>query len=168
LKTIVLVRHGETVANRTGVLSGWSDVRLTVDGIRSAALLEPLARDATVWSSDLRRCQQTAWAAGWSFAVDARLRELNFGLLEGERFGDIQPDVRDAMFGYRDLPVEGAETIAHFEGRVFGFVDRLPPGAHVLVTHGGVIRALTRRLGQELTIPPASSVALSVVRPLVG
>jgi broad specificity phosphatase PhoE len=65
MKTIYLVRHGETQANRDGIFRGRGEVPLSADGLRQAQELRAYfsAREVQrVFSSPLRRAAQTAAA----------------------------------------------------------------------------------------------------------
>ena len=62
MKTIFLVRHGETLANREGILQGWSNNPLDDTGEKQASALVTRASRvplAAIYTSDLIRTQQT-------------------------------------------------------------------------------------------------------------
>ena len=44
--------------------------------------------------------------------------------------------------------------------RVHSFLAALSPGRHLLFTHGGVIRSLTREVGEDSFLPTGSVVGL--------
>ncbi|WP_190243138.1 2,3-bisphosphoglycerate-dependent phosphoglycerate mutase [Arthrobacter globiformis] len=89
---LVLLRHGESVANADDVFAGWLDVSLTERGrteARAAAgRLAGLCPD-TVHTSVLARAVETARLlieeAGWDLAPSAhwRLNERHYGALQG-------------------------------------------------------------------------------------
>ena len=59
---ITIVRHGETDANRAGIIQGQSESSLSPLGRSQAALAREPLRGAVWWriiSSDLGRCRQT-------------------------------------------------------------------------------------------------------------
>lgn len=152
-----LVRHGATVWSESGRFCGWSDVPLNAAGRRQArALRERLAREgfAGVWTSDLARAGETARLAVGEAAADRRLRELDFGDLEGRRWEECAPDVREALLRFDGFRAPGGESVNLFRHRVLAFVEGLPEGAHLLVTHGGVIRVLLREAGRMEVVPP--------------
>jgi 2,3-bisphosphoglycerate-dependent phosphoglycerate mutase len=109
MRTLVLLRHGESVWNAEGLFTGWVDVGLSESGraeaVRAAVMLkESGLRPAVVHTSVLTRAIQTA-----NTTLDAadlawlpvrrswRLNERHYGALQGknkaqtrEQFGDEQ------------------------------------------------------------------------------
>ncbi|WP_104402881.1 histidine phosphatase family protein [Vibrio penaeicida] len=96
-RLIVLIRHGETEWNRSGVLQGWRDSRLTKNGIgqihRSAKKIVKYQSSTPfpIYTSDLGRSLSSARILandlGGYLVVDKRLRERGFGELEGKPLG---------------------------------------------------------------------------------
>jgi probable phosphoglycerate mutase len=156
-----LVRHGATDWSDAGRLNGWTDVPLNEPGCRQArSLIEGLAcrRFTGVWSSDLVRATETAGLAGWEAVGDRRLRELDFGRLEGSRWEECRPEVRGALLAFDGFRAPGGESVAELRSRVFGFLDALAAGAHLVFTHGGVIRLLLRDAGPDRRVLPGAVV----------
>lgn len=164
---IWLVRHGETTANASGELSGWTDVGLTPRGEEQARALSPfLSRERfdAVWSSDLRRAIDTArlacGASPGSLRTDPRLREMHFGEIEARRWDEIAEELRTGLLGFVAFCAPGGEELEAFKARVRSFADGLPPGRHLVFTHGGVIRALTMDLGEDRFVGNGALLAL--------
>lgn len=158
MTTLLLVRHAQTAWNNQARYQGHSDVPLGPHGLSQA---ERLARRLAscnvqaVYSSDLKRCLQTAQAIAAPQTVpvqpDAALRELNFGELEGKR-------VEDTLHQYPELYARwhagdisacapGGESPAGLAARLQAFLEGLDlrEGADrqiVLVSHGGPLRIL--------------------------
>lgn len=155
-----LVRHGETVWNAAHKISGWIDVDLTERGEQMARNLRPRLAGlhfTSVWSSDLLRARRTAELAYDHPAVpDARLRELDFGPLEGENWTLMQEDMQKEVLAFSEECTRGGELISVFERRIFGFLDELPPGTHLLFVHGGVIRLVLRAANHDRFVPPTT------------
>lgn len=96
-----LVRHGLTSWNTERRYQGHSDLSLLPG---EASGLTELHRElegvnfAAVFASDLRRCRETlAWARPDllnSVQYDPRLREMNFGLWEGQTYEMLKEDER--------------------------------------------------------------------------
>jgi 2,3-bisphosphoglycerate-dependent phosphoglycerate mutase len=158
-----LVRHGETTHSRDGMLAGWGDVPLTEVGEEQATAVRPLLageRFAGVWSSDLSRARRTAALAWGDATPDRRLREINFGELEGQAWATLDDSLKQALVHFAGFNPPGGETIEVMRARIHSFLDELPPGRHLLFTHGGVIRALTREVGEDAFQPTGTVVAL--------
>lgn len=153
-----LIRHGQTEANARQEFAGWSDVALTEQGRAEARALRGRLEAAAesgargfdgVWASDLQRAVHTARLAFGEPRVDVRLREMNFGELEGRGWNQADEAVRRALLDFGRFDAPGGETGAAFRARVHGFLDELAPGRHLLFTHGGLIRAVTGPLGRD-------------------
>lgn len=88
---VYLVRHGQTIANVQGWMSGWSETELTDLGIQQALAAGDALASASVKrviSSDLSRARRTAElvsgkANGGTVALVPELREWHFGVFEG-------------------------------------------------------------------------------------
>ncbi len=147
-----LVRHGETEWNAEGRFQGWTDVPLNETGRAQADLLrDVLDRHEfdSIWSSDLVRAVETARIAVGEPAVDRRLRELDFGDLEGAVWDELDSEIRAGLKEFESFRAPGGESAAGFVERVFAFLDHLEPGRHVVFSHGGVIRAIGRVCGSD-------------------
>ena len=87
---IYLVRHPETIANRDGIVYGWMDYPYTEVGQEMARRIPSYFRGLeidAVYSSPLGRARRLAEGIGQetgrSVQTDDRLKEMNFGVLEG-------------------------------------------------------------------------------------
>lgn len=158
-----LVRHGETPCSRDGIIAGWTDVPLTANGVAQAQALRPfLAGEcfAGVWSSDLQRTVATARLAWGEATADARLREVNFGEFEGRAWATLDPAVRAAIAAFDGFRPAHGESFDETYARVGAFLAGLADGRHLVFTHGGVIRLLTRAAGRDGFVPTGTVVAL--------
>jgi probable phosphomutase (TIGR03848 family) len=174
--TVLLVRHGRTTANATGILAGWTPGIELDDAGRAqvAALGERLARLplAAIVSSPLERCLQTAQgvldarAAGRrpSLCTDERLGECRYGDWTGAHLKDLakQPlwRVVQAHPSAVTFPGPDGESMAAMQQRAVAAVRehdaavRAEHGDHavwVAVSHGDVIKSiLADALGTHL------------------
>jgi broad specificity phosphatase PhoE len=163
--TLWLVRHGETQANVDGIFQGQMDTLLNARGQRQArevaALLGERSFDV-IYSSDLRRCADTARAiatlTGHDIVFDPDLRELHYGVLQGvqyqhfhevlARYG-LSDEWGPGVFSQRGIAPPEGESIGDLRVRVARFVERID-SAHatdlnhevLVVSHGGTLRAL--------------------------
>jgi probable phosphoglycerate mutase len=151
-----LVRHGETPASLGRTLAGWADVPLTEHGEDQAKALRPVlegARFEGVWSSDLRRAVTTARLAWGEPRQDARLREMSFGSLEGRPWEALDPRLQEGLARFEGFAAPDGENFDALRSRVLDFVDGLGPGRHLVFTHGGVVRLLSREVGEDHFVP---------------
>ncbi|MEX0984117.1 MAG: histidine phosphatase family protein [Actinomycetota bacterium] len=159
MKRLLLLRHGSTDWSSERKLCGSSDLPLNDRGLReaheAASRVALFAIDAA-WSSDLDRAVTTARISSpLPASPDPRLREMNFGDLEGERFDDLEVRTREALLAFDGFAAPGGEAVSALSARVDTFLDELAHGTHLIVTHGGVIRSLLRRYGEgdRLVLP---------------
>ena len=147
--TLLLVRHGESTWNAQRRWQGQADPPLSDLGVaqtRSAVIRMPTGFDRIV-SSDLARARQTAelLAAGLALelVIDERIRERYAGPWEGLTRDEIEsgwPGMLDD--GRRPDDYEADDDL----------LERVLPvlaehsGPTIVVTHGGVIRAIERHL----------------------
>jgi probable phosphoglycerate mutase len=158
-----LVRHGETTYNEVRRLAGQSDPPLTDAGRGEAEALRPLLDGhdfASVWSSDLVRTITTARLAWGEPKPDVRLREVDFGSMEGITYEEIDLQFAEVFMEFRDFRIPNGETYHELRDRVHGFVDGLPVGRHLLFVHGGVIRVLTQEAGLDRFVATGSVVGI--------
>jgi alpha-ribazole phosphatase len=152
----IWIRHGETEENRLGRYVGHTDPALNERGEAQADRLCCLLAGelpSAVYSSDLKRCMQTAEriCSRWNLQyVPARaLRELSFGRWDGKTYEEIMQMDRERAVAWYDNPFDNAppegESLRQLGERVDGWLDRLMSECRcgdtvVLVSHGGVIR----------------------------
>ncbi len=158
-----LTRHGETTYSASKRVAGWSDPPLTDNGRRQAEALRAVIDGSEftgVWSSDLQRAVESARLA-WGDAVpDARLRECNFGALEGCSYHEADTTYGEVFREFRNFQAPDGESHGEFCARIRQFVEDLDPGRHLLFVHGGVIRALTQDLGLDRFVATGTLVTL--------
>ncbi|MCD4748972.1 MAG: histidine phosphatase family protein [Thermoanaerobaculales bacterium] len=158
-----LVRHGETTRSVAREIAGWSDPPLTDRGQREAEGLRPRLDGEDfdcIWSSDLQRAVHTARLAWGKARPDRRLRELNFGDLEGCSFAEVDPVYVEQATRFRDFRPPGGESCEEFRSRLEAFLNQLSPGRHLLFVHGGVIRSLAQDLGLDRFVATGSLVGI--------
>lgn len=162
---LVLVRHAETEEAARGRCYGALDVGLSAGGrTQCARLAEALSgeRVSAVVSSPRTRAVETAQAIaephGVEVRVDPDLRELDFGDLEGRTYDEIASSMPELYAAWMRQPTRvqfpGGERYADVERRALRAVEtlhgELAEGAVVIVTHGGIVRAV---LADVLGIP---------------
>ncbi len=162
-KEIWLLRHGATEWSEAGRYCGHSDPPLSARGRRQVLPRRAeLARISFhhMWSSDLLRCLETARIVAGEPTADPRLREFDFGEIDGLRFDDLDEATQNGLIAFDGFVAPGGEDVGGFRDRIDEFVRELPDGRHLIVTHGGVIRLLLRQIGHDFRVPPGGLVHL--------
>ena len=178
MATLLLVRHGRTTANASGVLAGWTpgvgldDVgRTQAAGLGARLATLPLAGVVT---SPLQRCRETLEAAlaarpdgaptAPDVVVDDDLGECRYGDWTGRPLGElaklplwrvVQSHPSGATF-----PGEGGESMVAMQARAVAAVRRHdaqvsagrgPDAVWLALSHGDVIKSvLADALGMHL------------------
>jgi probable phosphoglycerate mutase len=153
----LLVRHGQTDANRERAFLGRRDPPLNAVGRAEAEALGGALRGrglAAVYASDLRRAWETAEAvaaaAGLPVQDEVGLREMDIGLLDGLSVPEGRARFPEffATWGRRagGCRLPGGETLREVRDRAWEVLTRRAP-AHdgqtvAFVTHTFVVLAL--------------------------
>ncbi len=176
---MVLIRHGQSTANASGVWQGQMEFPLSELGRGQAEEVGRALRGAAlsgVYASPLSRAFETAEilarAAGYEGEVIpvAGLTERHGGLLQGHTWAE--QEARDPEFAEKFLSVPeeerwamvGAETdeeiLARFDEAVSVILARHAPGERVVVvSHGGVMRAYLREYFGSGVLPGTTRAA---------
>ncbi|KDP31898.1 hypothetical protein JCGZ_12359 [Jatropha curcas] len=160
---IIVVRHGETLWNVDGRLQGHLDVELNEVGRQQAALVaDRLSKEpkiSAIYSSDLKRASETAEiiaarCGGLEVIEDENLRERHLGDLQGlvlHEAAKVSPEAYQAFLSRQTaqhIP-GGGESLDQLYQRCTSCLQKIAKKHKgervVVVTHGGVIRALYRR-----------------------
>lgn len=154
---IVLVRHGETTWHADDRYAGATDVPLSERGHEQAEVLARWAASAgltAVWSSDMSRTQDTARPSaagtGLPLNVDSRLREIDFGDVEGKPRTAIERELPEVFAAFRADPVAnhmpGGEDPRAAAARALEYVREIagthPDGRVLIVCHTTLIRLM--------------------------
>ncbi len=154
---LLLIRHGSTLDNEQGRLTGQADVPLSPLGERQVALLgERLANETLdiIVTSDLQRARATGAAIAHYHQIpvyeDAAIREISLGAWEGVTLAELLKRDAEAITRWQNEPLNvkppGGETITQLHDRVVPALEfwyaNYPDSTVVWVTHGGVIRVL--------------------------
>jgi broad specificity phosphatase PhoE len=119
---LILVRHGESVANAQGLLLGRLDAPLTELGRRQAASVPQLLHDpvAELRTTPLQRPPDTAAALALPVptVVDERWVEVDYGEYDGQALRDIPATVWLEWRCDPGFRPPGGETLAEVDQRV--------------------------------------------------
>lgn len=126
---LILVRHGESVANAQGLLLGRTDAVLTEMGRAQAAAVPSLFEHRVVElrSSPLTRAVDTAELLGLDLpvVVDERWVEVDYGEFECQPLGDIPADVWQKWQSDRGFCPAGGESLAEVDVRIAAACEEL-------------------------------------------
>ncbi len=193
MATVILVRHGRTTANATGVLAGrTAGVKLDGTGRDQAArtaerlAVVPLA---AVVTSPLERCRQTSRAlvalqsAPTDLLVEKGITECDYGDWQGEKLADLGKDDLWKIVQSQPSAVTfpGGESLPMMQARSVAAIRRHDAAIEAehgknavwaAVSHGDIIKSiLADALGmhldlfQRLHVDPAS---VSIIRYAAG
>lgn len=137
--------HGTTTDNEKQVSSGWSDVELSDLGIRQSISLKEQTKDKkfdVVFCSDLQRAVKSAklaWDGMYPVIPDARLRECNYGKLNGGPSSVVEPMQEEECISnrfpdgesYKDVKARIADFLAflkkNYGGKTVAIVAHKAP-----------------------------------------
>jgi len=126
---LILVRHGESIANAQGLLLGRTDAELTETGRAQAAAVPMLLERPVVElrSSPLRRAVDTAELLGLELpvVVDERWIEVDYGEFECQPLGDIPAGVWQKWQRDRDFCPADGESLAEVDVRIAAACEEL-------------------------------------------
>lgn len=167
MATVLLVRHGRTTANATGLLAGrTAGVRLDEVGRRQAQrTAERIAAVpiAALVTSPLERCRQTARAIADAqraahghvpeTTVERAITEADYGEWQGRKLADLakEPLWRTVQSNPSAVVFPGGESMPTMQSRAVTAVRRLDaeverqhgPGAvWVAVSHGDIVKSV--------------------------
>ena len=156
---LILIRHGESVANRRHIFVGHTDVKLEEKGIKQAELTAQYIYENfkvdRVYSSDLRRAFETgkkvADIFGLEVVSDPGCREIYGGKWEGmsveelkEKYKESYVDTWRGDIGKAEP--DGGESVAQLADRIFkrftSIAEDNPGKTVVIATHATPVRAM--------------------------
>ena len=184
MTTLILVRHGESTANRQRIFAGHYDAELQDRGLeqakKTAEYLVKNYKIDKVYASDLKRAYATgkctADLAGVEIVPDEDLREIRAGKWDGMKFDDIvttYPD--DYGIWMNDIGKARAtdgESVAELCKRVMKKLTEIAmendDKTVVVATHATPIRVIqstiqTGGLDEMKNIPWVSNASVSVL-----
>lgn len=182
--TFLLVRHGESVANKNEMFAGHLDVKLSDRGNEQAKETAKYIYNNynvdMVYTSDLQRAYLTGKCVadlfGLDVIVDKDLREIYAGEWEGKKFLDLKCKYKeDYNLWLSDIGVAkctGGETVAQLSKRIINMLEKLAlendNKTIVIATHGTPLKAIqclvqTGDLNNMKNIPWVRNASVSVL-----
>lgn len=162
-----LIRHGQTDANRDGIIAGRIEAQLTAQGRSDARALADMRWPLPIalFSSPQDRARATAALAfpAHRARIVAELRERNWGIHEGRPLAELP---------LRTVTPPGGEGWAEMVQRVGGALSACITLAEealpVIVCHSGVIRAARTLMGLDFAGPSAPNATPLLYTALAG
>ncbi len=158
MKTVYLIRHGETEYNSEHKLQGTVDTMLSEIGKQQALHLAQRMQDVAlkqIFCSNLARTKQTAeplaQAKGLPIIEIPALREVSFGIWESVPFKIIQEkypkELHDFFHSPLNFKIPGCEPFADAQKRGWQAVQDIIKQQEndtsiAIVTHGGILRTI--------------------------
>jgi len=152
---ILLIRHGETDYNKSGMFAGSTDIGLNETGMTQALRLGERLKDETIYniySSDLKRCVETGKHVESNIIFSENLREMNFGCWEGLTYNEIKEKYPDDLkmwesdwSGYVIPEGESFNQMSRRLLKEFGQIIKVNKGSVdkvAVISHSGCIRSI--------------------------
>lgn len=158
MSTIILIRHGQSVANIEKFFAGHYDSPLTALGREQATLTAQYVASTYhvnyIYASDLQRAYATGKAIGDCFGVEVfkepAFREINAGLWEQIPYEQLPERFPESYRVWLDnigkAVCDGGESVQKVQKRVVDAVFRIgekhPDSTVLIATHATPIRAI--------------------------
>lgn len=164
------VRHGKTQWNLEGRYQGaHGDSPLLPESYEDIKYLSEYLRDiqfAKVYTSPLKRAQVTAETLIDDMGINSpiivcdELREFNLGIMEGEKFKDVEAKYPELIWAFRNSPTDYHEEIIDGESfdavinRTNKLIKSIAQTAdsddnYLVVSHGAALVAMIKSLAGE-------------------
>lgn len=151
--SIYLVRHGLTKYNLENRFQGHLDIPLSSEGVNQAIKLQSFFENKkidVIYSSDLKRAKDTANFISQSkklkINILPNLREVDVGDLEGLKWEEVKKHHPIWVKAGHNDGYPGGESRKDIDLRVkqlWDYITKKHPSEEVvLLTHGGIIKAL--------------------------
>lgn len=150
---LILVRHGETELNVSGIYFGKLDPELNETGVeqanRAREILKKYKYD-NIYSSDLKRASQTAKIINFlekEIIYNKNIQEINFGIFEGLSYEEIKSkypeECKKSEKNWKEYNFLTGESPIEMQKRAVSFVESLDlKKNNLVVTHWGIINSI--------------------------
>ena len=156
---ILFIRHGETDCNKKHLYYGHLNPSLNETGINQLKNTKKKLKKMNekidiIFSSDLKRCRESLELLEIDKDIkqhfSENLREINFGILEGKTYKEIEeqfPDyVNEMKNNWRNFKAEGGESLSDLQKRSVAKINKIKNECKnkkiLVVAHAGVIQSL--------------------------
>lgn len=151
---LIIVRHGQTDANLSGIIQGHGESSLTLLGKEQAQKIALRLKDERIdfaYTSDLVRARETAqeilhFHTFVPLVCTSQLREVAAGKHEGHPVNRDQRIKDDYFNHFHNYKPEGGESFAEAQERIMHFYNTLlqkhKAKTVLIVGHGGILGTL--------------------------
>ena len=181
---LILVRHGESMANEKGIFVGHTDVELTERGYKQAEITAKYIAGNysinTLYASDLKRAYKTGEAIAKELGITIKTerdpREIDGGKWENRTFDSLQVQFSDDYSVWlKDIGnsrCTGGESVKQLSNRILRIITRIAEEnvdkTVAIVTHGTPIRVMqclcrNQTLEGMKDIPFVSNASVTIV-----
>jgi len=158
MTTILMIRHGESEANRMGVFAGNFDADLQHRGEKQAEKTADFIAENykvdKIYASDLKRAWKTGLAVGKRLGLEVipepRVREINAGEWEGKTFVELAEEYKEEYHvwvtdvGNSQCP--GGESARDLGARILAILTEIAEANEgktvVVATHATPVRVM--------------------------
>ena len=156
--TFLLIRHGESQANKEQIFGGHYDAPLTESGLEQARITGRFIQENykvhKVYASDLKRAYVTgstiAEIVGAEIVPEPGLREIFGGEWEGKKYTQIQEKYEEAFRIWKTRTgrarCTGGESVSELGKRIMDTLHRIaeenPGETIVIATHATPVRVM--------------------------
>lgn len=165
---LIIVRHGETDHNVSGIVMGHAPIPLNKRGHEQAARVAQRLRDESIdviCSSDLSRAKSTAAAIAEHHPkvhmhITDAVRERSLGIYEGQHRDVLDPARHASGQPFHEWRPDQGESMVDLQQRAISWLHAMqqfhPHSTVLLVSHGGFIYALLTHIfhGQDFAFRP--------------
>jgi broad specificity phosphatase PhoE len=172
-RTIWLIRHAQSTANRDRIIQGHLDTELTEVGLEQAHYTGLYFKEKQnqfavehLYSSDLLRTRQTASFIaehlGLKIKLKPELREANFGKWEGYHSPTLSvddPENYERWMSDKKWRPDWCESFADLQLRGYRAISQIVAETTcnvAIVTHGGIIHSFVLHLTKAFGESPSS------------
>jgi phosphoserine phosphatase len=133
---IILIRHGETEANRLNIFRGQLDVNLNENGLRQAEEVGEALKNRKIdllYSSPLKRAMDTARSIAKKLNLEVNTEEgfnnINLGEWQGKPKEEIKTNFSSLwhqwVYDTENIKIPGGESLGDIKARTFKTLQKL-------------------------------------------
>lgn len=163
---IFIIRHGETIANKKGLIGCLNDEPLTSKGVLQAIALSNFLKTERIdfaYSSPFTRAKETANIIlknhkDITLKIESNLRDIDHGLCTLKKYEQIMKEFPKLVEGWKNLtdpPFPEGESLRDVQRRIMPFISKIMKkhrGKTILISSHATPNIAI--IGRLLHIPP--------------